>query len=125
MAKKILIADDNADLIRILSLQLKNAGYSTVTAVNGKEAVEFARTQLPDLILMDVMMPVMNGLEATRLIRQDPETRSIPIIAVTAKITPQDQKELLNEGCDDYLSKPYTTKELTSCIDKLLQQGKS
>ena len=125
MEKKILIVDDNADLLRILALQLKSEGYRTVQAVNGKEAVHIATMELPDLILMDIMMPVMSGLEATSLIRQELKTRSIPIIAVTAKISIEDRKEIIRGGCDDFLSKPYTTQELTSCIEKLLKQDNS
>ena len=84
MKKKILIVDDNPDLISILQVLLKNKGYDTVQATNGMQAVDIATAQLPDLILMDIIMPVTDGFEATRLIRQNPKTSSIPILAVTA-----------------------------------------
>jgi len=123
MKKKILIVDDNPDLIRILHLQLKNQGYDTIQAMNGKQAVDMATAQLPDLILMDLMMPEMNGLEATRLIRENSNTRSIPILAVTAKTTTTDKEECLKSGCNDYMSKPFTTKEMASRMEKLLKQN--
>jgi len=121
MKQKILIVEDNPDLISILQLQLKIQGYETILAVNGKQAVDMATAQLPDLIVMDIMMPQMNGLEATRLIRQNPKTRSIPILAATAKITTADKEECLQSGCNDHIAKPFTTKELVSRIEKLLK----
>ncbi len=121
MKQKILIVEDNPDLISILQVQLENKGYDTVQAVNGKKAVDMATAQLPDLIVMDIMMPQMNGLEATRLIRQNPKTRSIPILAATAKITIADKEECLQSGCNDHIDKPFTTKELVSRIEKLLK----
>ncbi len=123
MKKKILIVEDNPDLIDILHLQLKNQGYDTVQAMNGKQAVDMATAQLPDLILMDIILPVLNGYQATRLIRQNPKTHSIPILAVTAKITIADKKECLQSGCNDHIAKPFTTKELVSRIEKLLKSS--
>jgi len=123
MKKKILIVDDNPDLIFILQLQLKNQGYETILAVNGKQAVDMTTAQLPDLIVMDIMMPQMNGLQAARLIRQNPKTSSIPILAATAKITIAEKEECLQSGCNDHIDKPFTTKELVSRIEKLLMQS--
>jgi len=123
MKQKILIVEDNPDLISILQVQLENKGYDTVQAVNGKKAVDMATAQLPDLIVMDIMMPQMNGLEATRLIRQNPKTRSIPILAASAKITTADKEECLQSGCNDHIAKPFTTKELVSRIEKLLKKS--
>ena len=74
--------------------------------------MDLALTEAPDLILMDLMMPVMNGLEATRLIRQNPKSSSVPIVIVTAKITLQNNEGYDQSGCNDYISKPFTTKEL-------------
>lgn len=125
MKKKILIVDDDPDLSRILHLQLKGQGYDTIQATNGKQAVEMAVTQEPDLILMDLMMPVMNGLEATRLIRHNPKSASVPIVIVTAKITLQNNEGYIQSGCNDFLSKPFTTKELGFCLDKLLKKSDS
>ncbi len=76
--------------------------------------------QLPDLILLDIMLPNMDGLEAARLIRQNPKTHSIPILAVTAKVFPKDREECLKNGCNDYISKPFILEKLASKIEKLL-----
>jgi len=122
MKKKILIVDDNPDLIRIMQVQLEDMGYDTVQATNGMQAVDIAATQLPDLILMDIIMPVTDGFEATRLIRQNAKTSSIPIIAVTALDGHIYEEECLESGCNDHIAKPFTTKELVSRIEKLLNQ---
>lgn len=122
MAKKILIVEDNPDLMYVLRKQVENLGFQTVLAVNGKQAVELAATQLPDLILMDMMMPQMNGMEATRLIRQNPKTQAVPILAVTVLQTHEDREKCLQSGCNDYLNKPFTYEQLGSRIEKLLQQ---
>jgi len=122
MKKKILIVDDNPDLISILRVQLENKGYDTVQATNGMQAVDIATAQLPDLILMDIMMPVMDGLQATSLIREHPNTESTPIIAMTAKVTSENKLECLQSGCDGHIAKPFTSKQLVSIIEKLLKQ---
>ena len=122
MKKKILIVEDNLDVMYIHRTIIQNLGYDSILAVNGKEAMHLAITQLPDLILMDIMLPEMDGLEATRLIRQNPKTHFIPILAATAKITTADKKECLQSGCNDHIAKPFTTKELVSRIEKLLNQ---
>jgi len=124
MKKKILIAEDNLAVNKALQLILEPR-YETIPAMDGKQAVEFAATQLPDLILMDIIMPVMNGFQASRWIRQHPKTRSIPILAVTAMTTLKDKEECFQSGCDDYLSKPFTSEQLLSRIEKLLKQSSS
>jgi len=125
MKKKILIVDDNPDLICILQLHLKIKDYDSILAVNGKEAVDLATSHLLDLIVMDIMLPVMDGLQATRLIRKNPKTQSIPILAMTAKVTSEDREECLRSGCDDFIAKPFTSRQLTSIIEKLLDQKSS
>ncbi len=89
--------------------------------VNGKEAVDMATSHLPDLILMDITLPVMDGLQATRLIREHPNTQATPIIAMTARFTSEDKEECLRSGCDDFIAKPFTSKQLASIIEKLLK----
>jgi CheY-like chemotaxis protein len=121
MKKKILIAEDNVGLNRILQLLLKGR-YDTVAAMNGKEAVEIATTQNPDLILMDIVLPVLNGYQAVRIIRQNPKTRLIPVIAVTALSSSEEMKECFQSGCNDYLSKPYTFDQLNPRIRMLLKE---
>jgi len=122
MKKKILIVDDNPDLIAILQIQLENKGYDIIQAANGRQAVNMAATQLPDLIVMDVMMPQMNGLQASRLIRENPMTRSIPMLASTAKVSYADTEECLESGFNDHIDKPFTGTQLASRIEKLLKQ---
>ncbi len=125
MKKKILIVEDDLDIVDLLQSQVIALGYDCIVAGNGKEAVDMATSQLPHLILMDIMLPVMDGLDATRQIRQNPKTRSIPIIAVTALSSRRDKEKCLQSGCDDYLSKPFTQftrLQLGSRIEKLLKQ---
>jgi len=122
MKKKILIAEDNLAVNKALQLILEPR-YETIPAMDGKQAVEFAATQLPDLILMDIIMPVMNGFQASRWIRQHPKTHSIPILAVTAMTTLKDKEECLQSGCDDFIAKPFRAEDLCSCIEKLLKSS--
>ncbi len=114
--------EDNLDVMYIHRSIIQNLGYDSMLAVNGEEAVHLAITQQPDLILMDIMMPVMDGLRATRLIRENPKTRSIPILAVTVLATHKDKEECLQSGCDDYTCKPFTHLQLCTRIEKLLNQ---
>ncbi len=122
MKKKILIVEDDQDLRQVLKVHLELLGYDSILAVNGKEAVDLATSQVPDLILMDIMLPVMDGLQATRLIREHPNTESTPIIAMTAKVTSENKIECLQSGCDGHIAKPFTSKRLASIIKKLLKQ---
>ncbi len=124
MKKKILIVDDNTDLNRVLQMSLKES-FETLSAINGEEAVDLAVTELPDLIIMDLMMNGMNGFEAIRLIRQVPKTRSIPIIAITAGLSNTVEEECTRIGCNDFLFKPFTASQLNSSIAKLLNQNGS
>ena len=125
MKKKILIVEDDQDLRQTLQMHLELLGYDSILAENGKEAVDLATSQVPDLILMDIMMPVMDGLQATRLIREHPNTESTPIIAMTAKVSSEDKEECLQSGCDGHIAKPFTSKQLVSIIEKLLKQKSS
>jgi len=120
MKKKILIVEDNADLNKVLDLLLKGP-YETFTATNGEEAVDRAVTEVPDLIIMDLMMPEMNGFEAVRLIRQIPKTRSIPILAITAGLSNTIEDECSRIGFNDYIAKPFTYEQLLPHIRKLLR----
>ncbi len=125
MKKKILIVDDDLDMLNLYQAILRDV-FETILATNGREAVDMAGTQLPDLVLMDIMLPEMDGLEATRLIRENPKTRSIPILAVTALSSRKDKEKCLQSGCDDYLSKPFTQftrLQLCSRIEKLLKSS--
>ncbi len=122
MKKKILIVDDDLDLCHAVQTHLELLGYDSILAVNGKEAAGLATSQVPDLILMDLTLPVMDGLEATRLIREHPNTQATPIIAMTARVTSEDKIKCLQNGCDGHIAKPFTTEQLASIIKKLLKQ---
>jgi len=122
MKKKILIVDDNPYMLQVLQLQLEDRGYETSLATDGKQAVDMAAAQLPDIILMDIIMPGWDGIHTTRMIRQNTKTRSIPILAMTALDSCKAKEGCLNNGCDDYIAKPFTATQLASCIEKLLKQ---
>ncbi len=120
MTKKILIVEDNIDLIQVLGLTLELQGHEVIRATNGKQGLNIATSQLPDLILLDITLPDMDGFAAARQIRQNPKTRSIPILAATGRAFFEDQEACLQNGCDDYISKPFTPKQVASRIKKLL-----
>ncbi|ASC69604.1 hypothetical protein XM38_005310 [Halomicronema hongdechloris C2206] len=116
----ILLAEDNAANVSTLSSYLKAKGYQILVAHNGQEAIALAQANTPDLILMDIQMPVMDGLEATRQIRQDPNLARLPIIALTALAMPGDRERCLAAGASDYLIKPARLRQLVSTIHNLL-----
>jgi len=118
--KHILIAEDDKKNIKLLRDILNASGYGTIEACDGKKAVERAKQEKPDLILMDIQMPIMNGLEATKIIKADPETRHIPVFALTAFAMSGDKERFIQAGCDDYISKPYNISELLEKVKKIL-----
>ncbi len=123
MARKILLVEDNRDTVEMLQMVLEHLGYSFLAATNGKQGLNIAATQLPDLILLDMTLPDMDGIAAARQIRQNPKTQSIPILATTGRASDKDQEECFQNGCNDYLCKPFTNKQLASHIEKLLVQS--
>lgn len=124
-APLVLIAEDNTGNIEMLTAYLEAAGYRTEVAVNGQEALEKAREHRPAIILMDLQMPVMDGLEATRALRRDPDPELVatPVIALTALAMPGDREKSLEAGATDYLSKPFSMRELAELIGKTLSAG--
>src|ERR671933_2972312 len=116
----ILVVEDNEEDWDMLSRRLQRRGYRVVHAADGQEAVEMAALESPDLILMDVGLPVMDGLEATRRIRACAETQTTPIIAVTAHAMSDDRDRALHAGCDDYHAKPIALPRLVAQMDTLL-----
>ena len=116
----ILVAEDQNDNLVLVSLWLQNLGYRVLTAVNGEAAVEIAKIARPDLILMDISMPLMDGLEATRYIRQTPEISEMPIIFLTAFDTKEFRQRAGDAGGDGYLTKPFDFDRLTKLIVNLL-----
>ena len=115
-AKKAIIVEDHPDSMEVLSLQLETLGFSVISANNGMEGVEKAITEKPDLILMDIMMPGMDGREATRRIRSNPETKDIPILAATVLFKESDLRSCIEAGCNDYIVKPFSHQELREKI---------
>ncbi|MEE8074669.1 MAG: response regulator [Candidatus Binatia bacterium] len=110
--KKALIVEDHPDMVEILTLQLEILGFAVISANNGTEGVEKAIKERPHLILMDIMMPGMDGRDATRFIRCNPETKDIPILVATALSQESDLRSCIEAGCNDYLVKPFTLKQL-------------
>jgi two-component system cell cycle response regulator DivK len=116
MSKCILVVEDQEDNRQILRDLLSNAGYQLVEAGNGEEAIAAVATQRFDLILMDIQLPVMDGYEATRRIRSNPELNSIPIIAVTSYALTGDEAKALAAGCNAYITKPYSPRALLAKV---------
>jgi CheY-like chemotaxis protein len=115
---RILIVEDNMDTYQLMRFVLERNGYITLLAMNGRDGMNAARKQKPDLILMDISMPEMDGLEAARRIRQDPVSASIPMIAVTAHALPGDRQRALEAGCTDYITKPINLAELVEVVNR-------
>ncbi len=121
MKKKILIVDDNEILNKFVQMSFKDS-YETLSVKHGEEAVGLAVREVPDLIIMDLMTYEVDSLEAIPLIRQNPKTRSIPIIAITACLHDAIEHECLNIDCDDYVAMPFLDEDLFPSIEKLLKQ---
>ena len=120
MAERILIVDDDVDTMRLVGIMLQRQGYQIVAASNGSQGLEKAIAEKPDLILLDVMMPDMDGYEVTRRLRQNPSTATIPILMFTAKTQLDDKVTGFEVGADDYLTKPTHPTELQSHVKALL-----
>jgi CheY-like chemotaxis protein len=120
MPKKILLVEDNEMNRDMLSRRLQRKGYEVVMAVDGGQGVAMAQSEAPDLILMDMSLPVLDGWEATRQIKAAPETQSIPVIALTAHAMSGDREKALAAGCDDYDTKPIELPRLLEKMETLL-----
>lgn len=118
---KVLIVDDNSDVRDFLRAQLSSMGFAAITAENGRRGVETAIVEKPTLILMDLMMPEMDGYAASRMLRTHPETKDIPILAVTALSARSDLQRCTEVGCNDYLVKPFTSDKLLRKIKALIE----
>ncbi|MBM3461121.1 MAG: response regulator [Armatimonadetes bacterium] len=119
---KILAIDDDPDLLNIVKTQLKFSGYDVITAYNGEEGIHLARTESPDLIVVDLLMPVMDGFEVCRRLRQDRMTYLTPIIMLTASGTQMDKISALKGGVDDFITKPFAPNELDARIEGLIRR---
>lgn len=125
MAQKILIVDDDLETLRLVGLMLQRQGFEIVAANNGTQAMGLARNEKPDLVVLDIMMPDIDGYEVTRQLRNDPDTTGIPIILFTAKTQVEDKVEGYEAGADDYLTKPVHPAELVAKIKNLLARGRT
>jgi len=116
--KTVLLVEDNEDNRFIYATALRYAGYDVIEAVSGTQGIEHARTRAPDLIMMDISIPDVDGWEATIVLKADPLTRHIPIIAVTAHVLPGDERRSMEAGCDGYLAKPVSPATLIAEVDR-------
>ncbi len=121
MSKCILVVEDQEDNRQILRDLLGNAGFDLVEAENGEQALAALAKRRPDLILMDIQLPIMDGYEATRRIRADPETKAIPIIAVTSYALTGDEAKALAAGCNAYVTKPYSPRALLAKVREYIR----
>ncbi len=119
---KILLVEDNELNRDMLSRRLQRKGYEVIVAVDGEQGVNASRAESPDLVLMDMSLPVIDGWEATRRLRAEEATRGLPIIALTAHAMPGDERKALEAGCDDYDTKPIDLPRLLGKIEALLQR---
>ena len=116
--KTVLLVEDNEDNRIVYSTILQHFGYNVMEALNGEEGIAKARAEKPDLILMDISIPVIDGWEATQVLKRDPETREIPIIALTAHALASDREKAMEVGCDGYLAKPVSPAALIAEVDR-------
>ena len=120
MSKRILVVEDQEDNRRILRDLLTSKGYEIIEAVDGEEGVAMAGEHIPDLILMDIQLPGLDGYEATRRIKSNPDLAGIPIIAVTSYALSGDETKAKEAGCDDYIAKPYSPRALLAKVNENL-----
>ena len=118
----ILVIEDNMDNYELIRFYVERDGYDTFVALTGPEGVQAAIKQKPDLILVDLALPIMDGWDVTRRIKEDPRTTHIPMIAVTARTLPVDRKRALEAGCDEYIPKPIDFAALLQAISRLMQK---
>ncbi len=118
--KSIVVADDDPDILSIVSMSLETQGYDVHKATNGREAVDLARDHHPDLIIIDMMMPVMSGYEAVTELKADDSTRAIPIVGLSAKAMATDMERATDVGIDGYITKPFRIAQVLSVIEGYL-----
>lgn len=116
----ILVADDDSDVLALVARRLQRSGYRVLTAVDGEEALRLAQENVPDLAVLDVMMPKLTGYDVTQRLRQDPATERIPVILLTARVQEADVNRGFAAGADDYIKKPFSPQELRSRVQAVL-----
>lgn len=122
MAYKIVVADDEAHILHIVTMKLTNAGYEVITAVDGQEALELCQSEHPDMMITDLQMPNLTGLEVCRRLRQDEATRHIPVLMLTARGFELEPQEMSSAGIVDVLSKPFSPREVLRKVQEVLGQ---
>ncbi len=120
---KILVCDDERHIVRLIQVNLERQGWQVITAYDGKEGLEKVLSEKPDLMVLDVMMPYMDGFEVLKSLRKDPATEKLPVIMLTAKAQDKDVFEGYHYGADMYLTKPFNPKELVSFVNRIVQSG--
>lgn len=125
MAKRILAVDDERHIVRLIQVNLERAGYEVVTANDGAQALEIVAADRPDLIVLDWMMPQLNGMETLKRLKQDEATRDIPVIMLTAKSQDADVFKGWQSGADCYLTKPFNPMELLSFVKRIIEQAEA
>jgi len=121
MAKKILVVDDERHIVRLVEVNLTRAGYDVLTAYDGVEALEKVKEDEPDMIVLDVMMPRMDGFEVLKRLQADPDTQDIPVIMLTAKAQDADIFRGWSSGVSSYLTKPFNPRELLTFVERIFQ----
>jgi len=122
---KIVVADDDADIRDLVTFKLQQSGHDVVAVGDGAAAVEACRGEVPDLVVLDVMMPGMSGLEACRAIRLDQRLTKVPVILLTARAQESDIEQGFSAGADDYVVKPFSPRELASRVSAVLQRSRT
>ena len=122
--QKILVVDDQEENLELLGHQLRAAGWQVSLAKNGKEALEKVEIYRPDVIVLDMMMPEMDGFQMARCVKENPDYQNIRVVAATSLCSPGDRDRCLAAGCDDYMAKPFTSQDLEEHLASLLSGGK-
>ncbi|BDU50173.1 response regulator [Haliovirga abyssi] len=123
MSKNILIVDDEVDVVEVIEMLLKNQGYNVITAHNGIEALERIEKKIPDLVILDIMMPQMDGLEACKKMRENEKMENVPIVMFSAKLSAVDKKEAFEVGADGFITKPFNARGFIAGIRTYLELG--
>jgi two-component system cell cycle response regulator DivK len=123
--KVVLIVEDNDKNRKLVRDVLQAKGYATIEAVNGEDGVRLARERNPDLVLMDIRLPGISGIEGLAALRADPKTSSIPVVALTASVTPTDRTHITQAGFDAFLAKPMVLREFVDTVKRLLESGRT
>lgn len=122
--KKVLIVDDEVDVVEVVTVLLEHEGYQIMKAYDGKEALEIVDKETPDLIILDIMMPEIDGVEVCRRLRQRDELKEIPIVMFSAKLSAIDKKESFDAGADGFISKPFNARGFIAGIKTYLELGR-